>query len=249
LRKWKIISPLVALGLWWLLAGLGWLGHTPTPLAVIKGFGHLVATGLPPGYHLQGHVAASLVRVFTGFAIALVIGVPLGIFIGYSKKLEAAVDPLVELIRPIPPLAWLPLAIIWFGIGLASQAYIIALGAFFPIVLNTVSGVKSVDPRLIEAARTLGAGPRTVLARVLVPGAMPSIFTGVRIGMGIAWMSLIAAELVSVQNGYGLGYMIMTARDLARYDLLVAGMVVIGILGYLFDWLIRLLEKRTLSWR
>jgi ABC-type nitrate/sulfonate/bicarbonate transport system permease component len=159
------------------------------------------------------------------------------------------VDPLVELIRPIPPLAWLPLAIIWFGIGLASQAYIIALGAFFPIVLNTVSGVKSVDPRLIEAARTLGAGPRTVLARVLVPGAMPSIFTGVRIGMGIAWMSLIAAELVSVQNGYGLGYMIMTARDLARYDLLVAGMVVIGILGYLFDWLIRLLEKRTLSWR
>jgi NitT/TauT family transport system permease protein len=249
-KKWKIISPLVAIGLWWLLAGLGLLGKgTPTPLAVVKGFGHLVMTGLPPGYHLQGHLAASLVRVFTGFGIALVVGVPLGILMGYSSALETAVDPLVEVVRPVPPLAWLPLAVIWFGIGLASSAFIIALGAFFPIVLNTVSGVKSVDPRLVEAAQTLGARDRTILARVLVPGAMPSIITGVRIGMGIAWMSLIAAELLGVRNGYGLGYMIMTARDLARNDLLVAGIVVIGFVAFLVDWFIRLLEKRLLRWR
>jgi ABC-type nitrate/sulfonate/bicarbonate transport system permease component len=168
---------------------------------------------------------------------------------GYSSALETAVDPLVEVIRPVPPLAWLPLAVIWFGIGLASSAFIIALGAFFPIVLNTVSGVKSVDGHLVEAARTLGASDRTILAKVLVPGSMPSIITGVRIGMGIAWMSLIAAELLGVKNGYGLGYMIMTARDLARNDLLVAGIVVIGFAAFLVDWIIRLLEKRLLRWR
>jgi len=155
----------------------------------------------------------------------------------------------VEAIRPIPPLAWAPLALIWFGLGLASAAFIVFLGAFFPILLNTVSGVKSVDPHLVEAARTLGARKRTILGRVLVPGSMPSIIIGMRIGMGIAWMTLIAAELIGVKNGYGLGYMIMTARDLARYDLLVAGMVVIGVVGFLIDWLIRLGEKRLLRWR
>jgi NitT/TauT family transport system permease protein len=187
--------------------------------------------------------------VFTGFAIALVIAVPLGILMGYSEVFKTVVDPLVEVIRPVPPLAWLPLAVIWFGIGLGSAAFIIFLGAFFPIALNTVAGVKSVDPHLVEAARTLGARDRTILGRVLVPGSMPSIITGVRIGMGIAWMTLIAAELVGVKNGYGLGYMIMAARDIARNDLLVAGIVVIGLFGFLIDWLIRLGEKRLLRWR
>jgi NitT/TauT family transport system permease protein len=249
-RKWKIISPLVALALWQILASAGLLGKgTPSPVQVVQGLYYLIVTGLPPGYHLQGHLASSLARVFTGFAIALVIAVPLGILMGYSDIFKAVVDPLVEVIRPVPPLAWLPLAVIWFGIGLGSAAFIIFLGAFFPIVLNTVAGVKSVDPHLVEAARTLGARDRTILGRVLVPGAMPSIITGVRIGMGIAWMTLIAAELVGVKNGYGLGYMIMAARDFARYDLLVAGIVVIGAVGFLIDWLIRLGEKRLLRWR
>jgi ABC-type nitrate/sulfonate/bicarbonate transport system permease component len=249
-KKWKIISPLVAIALWQVLASAGALGRaTPSPWDVLKGLYELVATGLPPGYHLQGHLLWSLVRVFTGFAIALVIAIPLGILMGYSRRLEAVVDPLVEAMRPVPPLAWLPLALVWFGLGLGSSAFIIALGAFFPILLNTVLGVKSVDVRLVEAARTLGASDRTILARVLVPGATPSVITGVRIGMGIAWMTLVAAELIGVRNGYGLGYMIMTARDLARFDLLVAGMVVIGLVGFLIDWLIRLLEKRLLRWR
>lgn len=248
--KWKVISPLVAIALWQLLASLGALGRaTPTPWEVLKGLYDLVTQGMPPGYYLQWHLGASLLRVLAGFGIALVIAVPLGILMGWSKWFEAVVDPLVEVVRPVPPLAWLPLALVWFGLGLGSSSFIIALGAFFPIVLNTVMGVKGVDVRLVEAARTLGARGRTVLWRVLVPGSTPSIITGVRIGMGIAWMTLVAAELVGVKNGYGLGYMIMTARDLARFDLLVAGIVVIGLVGFLFDWLIRLAEKRLLAWR
>lgn len=250
MRKWKVVSPLAALALWQVLAMTGALGKaTPSPWDVVKGLYDLIATGLPPGYHLQGHVAASLLRVFTGFGIALVIAVPLGILMGWSRWFEAVVDPLVEVIRPVPPLAWLPLALVWFGLGLGSSAFIIALGAFFPIVLNTVLGVKGVDSHLVEAARTLGARERTVLWRVLVPASTPSIITGVRIGMGIAWMTLVAAELIGVKNGYGLGYMIMTARDLARFDLLVAGILVIGVIGFLVDWLIRVIEKRLLRWR
>lgn len=250
MRKWKIISPLVALALWQILASAGLLGKgTPSPVQVVQGIYDLIVKGLPPGYHLQGHLLASLERVFTGFAIAVVIAVPLGILMGYSKRFEAVMDPLVEIIRPVPPLAWLPLAVIWFGIGLGSAAFIIFLGAFFPVVLNTISGVKSVDPRLVEAARTLGARDRTILARVMVPGAMPSMITGLRIGLGIAWMTLIAAELVGVKNGYGLGYMIMAARDFARNDLVVAGIVIIGLVAFLADWLIRLAEKRLLRWR
>jgi ABC-type nitrate/sulfonate/bicarbonate transport system permease component len=249
-RKWKIISPLAALALWQVLASAGVLGRgTPSPVQVVKGLYTLIATGLPPGYHLQGHLIASLGRVFTGFAIAVVIAIPVGVLMGYSNVFKAVMDPLVEIVRPVPPLAWLPLAVVWFGIGLGSAAFIIFLGAFFPVVLNTISGVKSVDPHLVEAARTLGARDRTILARVMVPGALPSIFTGLRIGMGIAWMTLIAAELVGVKNGYGLGYMIMAARDFARNDLLVAGIVVIGLVGFLVDWLIRLAERRLLRWR
>jgi len=249
LRKWRLISPLAALALWQLLSSAGLLGHTPSPAGVVTGIYQLTVTGLPPGYGLPGHVLASLERVLAGFAAALVLAVPLGILMGWSPAFETALDPLVELVRPVPPLAWLPLAVTWFGIGLASAAFLIFLGAFFPIVLNTVAGVRSVDPHLVEAARTLGAGRRTILARVLVPGAMPSIITGLRIGIGIGWMTVIAAEMTGVKSGYGLGYMIMTARDVANYSYVVAGIVVIGLVGFLMDRLVRMLEKRLLRWR
>jgi NitT/TauT family transport system permease protein len=249
-RKWKWISPLVALGLWQILASAGVLGRSvPSPVDVVRGIYQLTVTGFPPGYHLWGHLLWSLARVFAGFGLAVVLAVPLGIFMGYSAAVETVVDPLVEVLRPIPPLAWLPLAVIWFGIGLGSATFIIFMGAFFPIVLNTILGVKSVDARLVEAARTLGARDRTILGKVLVPGSLPSIFTGLRIGMGIAWMTVIAAEIVGASNGYGLGYMIMTARDVARTDYVVAGIVVIGLVGFAIDRVIKLVEKRLLRWR
>jgi ABC-type nitrate/sulfonate/bicarbonate transport system permease component len=248
-RKWWIISPLAAIALWQILVSAGALGKTPSPVSVVRGLYQLTVTGFPPGYRLFGHLAASLERVLIGFALAFVIAVPLGILMGSSELLEGVLDPLVEAVRPVPPLAWLPLAIIWFGIGKLSAAFLIFLGAFFPIVLNTVSGVKSVDPHLVEAARTLGAKRGAILARVLAPGSLPSVITGLRVGIGIGWMTLVAAELTGVSNGYGLGYMILTASEAARYDYVVAGMVVIGLIGYLMDRTIRLVSKRLLRWR
>ncbi len=250
MKKWKVISPLVVLALWQLLAGLGWLGRgTPTPVEAARGLYQLTVTGFPPGYRLPGHVLASLARVLLGFGAAALVAVPLGILMGWSRRFDAVVDPLVEAVRPVPPLAWLPLAITWFGIGYVSAAFLIFLGALFPILLNTVSGVRSVEPHLVEAARTLGAGGRTILARVLAPAALPSVTTGLRIGMGIAWMTVIAAELTGVKSGYGLGYLIMSARDVARMDYVVAGIVVIGVIGFLLDRLIKYAEKKALRWR
>jgi ABC-type nitrate/sulfonate/bicarbonate transport system permease component len=157
--------------------------------------------------------------------------------------------PIVEMVRPIPPLAWIPIAILWFGIGVRSAAFIIFLGAFFPILLSTTAGVLSVDKILLEASHTLGAKGKDIFFKVLVPGATPSIFTGLRIGLGIGWMTLVAAEFTGVKGGYGLGYMIMVARDIQRPDQIVAGMVVIGLIGYLLDVSIRIVEGRVLRWR
>ena len=250
MKKWMIVSPLIVLVLWQVLASAGALGKaTPSPVQVAQGLYQLTVTGFPPGYRLLGHLLASLARVLLGFGIAVVLAVPLGILMGFSPRFRTVVDPLIEVIRPVPPLAWLPLALIWFGIGYISAAFMIFLGVFFPVVLNTVSGVRSVDPYMVEAARTLGADNKTILVKVLVPGSLPSIFTGIRVGMGIGWMTLVAAELTGVKSGYGLGYMIMSAFDVARYDYIVAGIVVIGLIGFLLDRLIKVAEKRLLRWR
>jgi ABC-type nitrate/sulfonate/bicarbonate transport system permease component len=168
---------------------------------------------------------------------------------GWSDKIRNLFEPLIEMIRPIPPLAWIPIAILWFGIGGKSAAFIIFLGAFFPILLNTISGVHSIDPVLIEAARVLNAGRRFIFLKVLIPGAIPSILTGMRIGIGIGWMTLVAAEFTGVKQGYGLGYMIMTARDIQRSDEIIAGMLVIGIIGLSIDAGLKLIERQMTTWR
>jgi ABC-type nitrate/sulfonate/bicarbonate transport system permease component len=200
---------------------------------VLRGLQDLVTMGMPPGHQLHWHIYHSLLRVFWGYLTALICRHPLGIAMGWSRSLSAALEPIMEMLRPIPPLAWIPIAILWFGIGNQSAAFIIFLGAFFPILLNTVSGVRTIDPLLIEAARTLNATRRFIFLKVLLPGAFPSIFTGLRIGLGIGWMTLVAAEFTGVRQGYGLGYMIMTARDIQRPDQIVAGMAVIGLSGCL----------------
>ncbi|HSO67462.1 MAG TPA: ABC transporter permease subunit, partial [Desulfatirhabdiaceae bacterium] len=139
--------------------------------------------------------------------------------------------------------------ILWFGIGTGSAAFIIFLGAFFPILLTTISGVHAIDPILIDAARTLNATNRQILLKVLVPGAVPAIFTGLRVGMGIGWMTLVAAEFTGVKQGYGLGQMIMTARDLQRPDAIVAGMLIIGLIGSGIDRVFYLIRNRLITWR
>ena len=221
----------------------------PSPVDVAFGVMDLMIIGLPPGYKLGQHILASLNRVFWGFSFAVIIGIPLGISMGWSRRIKEMLDPVIEVLRPIPPLAWIPISILWFGIGIKSAAFIIFLGAFFPIVLSSIAGVIAIDVVLIEASRSLGASKRQVTSKVLIPGAMPSIFTGLRIGLGIGWMTLVAAEFTGVKTGYGLGYMIMTARDIQRPDEIVAGMFIIGIIGYLMDRVLRLVEASILRWR
>jgi ABC-type nitrate/sulfonate/bicarbonate transport system permease component len=221
----------------------------PSPLTIIHGFTELGTEGLPHGYTLTGHCAGSLKRVLSGAAIALLTALPLGMAMGYWARARDLLTPFVEMIRPIPPLAWVPIAILWFGIGDKSASFIIFLGAFFPILLNTIGGVLSINKRLIESSILLGAKKGALFAKVLAPGAMPSIITGIRIALGIGWMTLVAAEFTGVKSGYGLGYMIMTARDIQRPDQIIAGMAVIGVIGYGMDMVIRKIEEKILRWR
>ena len=250
-NRLKISVLISILLLWQILSSFNIIPHykIPSPWEVSLSIKTLVTIGLPQGYKLPTHILESLYRVLWGFSIAILIAVPLGIFMGWSKILREMLNPLIEIVRPIPPLAWIPIAIFWFGIGIKSAAFIIFLGSFFPILLSTVSGVLSVDTVLIEASLTLGARRRDIYRKILIPGATPSIYTGLRIGMGIAWMTLIAAEFTGVKSGYGLGYMIMVARDIQRPDHIVAGMVIIGIIGYSLDAFLRTLERKILKWR
>ncbi len=247
----KYIFPLLLLVLWQVLCWAKVIppAKIPSPADILSAVKDLALFGLPSGYHLFYHVLYSIIRVFSGFLLAFAVAVPLGIVLGWSSFLRNMLTPVIETIRPIPPLAWIPLAILWFGIGLKSATFIIFLGCFFPILLSTISGVVSVDRVLVEAARTLGARQRQIFLKVLLPGATPSIFTGLRIGLGIGWMTLVAAEFTGVKSGYGLGYMIMTARDIQRPDLVLAGMAVIGFVGFSLDFLLRRGEKKLLGWR
>jgi ABC-type nitrate/sulfonate/bicarbonate transport system permease component len=251
MKKERFFIPLLLILIWQGLSSIQVIPSykLPSPIEIILGFKDLLIVGVPPGNLLHNHMLYSLYRVALGYAIAALLAIPLGLLMGWSTGLLRMVRPLFELIRPIPPLAWIPIAILWFGIGIKSAAFIIFLGAFFPILLNTISGVLSIPPILIEAARTLHAKEKDIFLKVLLPGAVPSIFVGMRIGIGIGWMTLVAAEFTGVKEGYGLGYMIMTARDIQRPDEILAGMLVIGVIGLLIDIGLRAIESRTIRWR
>ena len=251
MKKEHFLLPLLLILIW---QGLSSLQVIPSyklssPVEIVLGFKDLLIVGVPPGHLLHDHMLYSLYRVALGYAIAAFLAIPLGLLMGWSAGLLKMVRPLFELVRPIPPLAWIPIAILWFGIGIKSAAFIIFLGAFFPILLNTISGVLSIHPILIEAARTLHAKEKDIFLKVLLPGAVPSIFVGMRIGIGIGWMTLVAAEFTGVKEGYGLGYMIMTARDIQRPDEILAGMLVIGVIGLVIDIGLRATESRTIKWQ
>ncbi len=247
----RVLPPLFLLLLWQGLSSVGLIPDykLPSPLQVLAGLEELLVSGMPPGHLLPFHLLFSLYRVGLGFVVAAAMAIPLGLFMGWSSRLKQIIGPVLEMVRPIPPLAWIPIAILWFGIGIKSAAFIIFLGAFFPVLLNTISGVVSINPRLIEAARTLQAKDRDIFLKVLLPGAVPSVFVGLRIGVGIGWMTLVAAEFTGVREGYGLGYMIMTARDIQRPDEIIAGMLVIGLVGLLIDMGLRGIEARIVRWQ
>ena len=213
----------------------------PPPTAVVSAAVDLMNRGV-----LLTHIVDSLYRVLLAVGTASVIGIPLGLAMGWFPRFRSAVDPLLEFIRPIPPLAWIPLSILWFGIGDTQIVYIIFLAAFFPIVLNSMAGARDVDTYLVRAGLSLGARPRELFTTVVLPGALPNIFTGVRVGLGIGWMALVAGELVAAPSG--LGYMINNARTLFRSDYILLGMVLIGVLGLLLDFIMRKLALLIMPW-
>ena len=229
--------PVLLLLVWQVLCSAGIIPAyiLPSPVRVFLGLKDLLIVGMPPDHLLHDHVLYSLYRVALGFLGAALLAIPMGLLMGWSPRLRGIVSPVIEMVRPIPPLAWIPIAILWFGIGIKSAAFIIFLGAFFPILLNTISGVVSINPIFFEAARTLKVNEREMFLKVLLPGSIPSIFVGMPIGVGIGWMTLVAAEFTGVKEGYGLGYMIMTARDIQRPDEILAGMLVIGLIGLLMN--------------
>lgn len=212
----------------------------PAPTAIIPAAWELISSG-----DLLHHTVDSLKREMVAFLWAM-IAIPIGIAMSWWRAVEEQLDPVMEVLRPIPPLAWIPLSILWFGIGDTQNQFIIFLAIFFPILLNTISGVKSIEPNLIRAARCLGANEWNILRRVVLKAALPYIITGIRIGLGVGWMALVAAELVGASSG--LGFLINDARTVLRTDYVIVGMATIGIVGLLIDRTIRGVTKLLLPW-
>ena len=192
------------------------------------------------------HAAASAERVLLGFAIGSIAGLVLGITTGWSSVLRAFLDPMVQWLRPIPVTAWVPLSIIWFGIGARPAVGLVVIGAFFPAYVNTVHGVRSVEDKLVRAARMLGADRRQLLFRVVLPAALPTIATGMRIGLGFSWMCVIVSEMLAVKSG--IGYVLWDSYYFANLDMVVAAMASVGFLGFVSDRLFQLLMRSQLRW-
>lgn len=218
-----------------------WSNMLPGPLAVFTAAQDLLSRG-----QLGVHVISSLRRVLIAVASAAALGIPLGLTMGWWASFRRSVTPLLEFIRPIPPLAWIPLSILWFGIGDTQNQFIIFLAAFFPIVINTMAGARDVDIYLVRAGLSLGASQRDLFRTVVLPASLPSIFVGLRVGLGIGWMALVAGELVAAPSG--LGFLINNARTLFRSDYILLGMVLIGVLGLVLDFLVRRAARFAMPW-
>lgn len=237
-------SLLVTLTLWWLASASGWVDKIllPSPRDVLAAFQSSIADG-----SLLKNVIASLRRVLEGFTVALVVAVPLGIAMGVSRIVYGLVDPLLELLRPIPPIAVIPLAILWFGIDELSKVFIIAYGAFFPILVNTLAGFREVDRVQVRAAQALGANRFHVFRDVVLRSAFPFMIVGARLGMSMAFIVLVAAELIA--SSAGLGFMISDARYNFRTDQIFLGMACIGALGFALNALLLRVERFLLQWK
>lgn len=233
---WQVVSG-------WVLPRVdpGFATLMPAPSTVLRAAGDLVVSG-----DLFKHLLASLKRTVVASSLATGIAVPLGVAMGWWPGVYEQLDPVIELVRPVPPLAWIPLSILWFGIGDTQNQFIIFLGAFFPVLLNTIAGVRAVEPNVIRAAQCLGAGQFALLYRVVFMAALPHVFTGVRVGLGVGWMCLVAAELVGAASG--LGFLINDARNFLRTDIILVGMATIGLMGLAIDRVLRLFMRWVMPW-
>jgi NitT/TauT family transport system permease protein len=209
----------------------------PSPMDVVRGIGELMQKGL-----LVKYVVASLFRVTWGFGLAVLIGVPLGLLLGWFRRAYDAFNPLIQILRPISPIAWMPVAILWFGVTDIAPIFLIFLASVFPITVSASAAVQNMQPVYLRAAQNFGLSRLELFRRVIFPSCLPQIITSLRIALGIAWLVVVAAEMIAVNSG--LGYLIIDARNAGkRYDLVVAGMVMIGLIGLVLDLLMRRLES------
>jgi NitT/TauT family transport system permease protein len=216
----------------------------PTPWGVVTGALELLVDGT-----LWRHIGASLMRVGTGFALAVCVAVPLGLWMGWVRGAYDTLNPIFQMLRPISPIAWIPIAILWFGVGDASPIYLIFISSVFPMIVQTTVGVHTIDKRYLRAAENFGVSRATLFRQVVIPAVLPQIVVGMRIGLGVAWLVVVAAEMIALRSG--LGYMIMDSRNAGnRYDLVIAGMIIIGVIGLSLDGTMRRLERiRWVRWR
>jgi NitT/TauT family transport system permease protein len=209
----------------------------PTPLEVGGGIVELARKGL-----LLKYIAASLFRVTWGFLLAVLVGVPFGLALGWFRPARQAFNPMIQVFRPISPIAWIPVAILWFGVTDAAPVFLIFLASVFPITVSAMAAVRNVQPVYLRAAQNFGLSGLPLFRRVILPATLPQIITGLRIALGIAWLVVVAAEMIAANSG--LGYLIIDARNAGkRYDLVLAGMVLIGVIGWLLDLLMRQVER------
>ncbi len=247
----RVAMPLAIVLGWQLASTRGWLDprFVPPPTTVLQAWGQWIFAA-PTGDPYTGtwlmHARNSAYRVLVGFGIAATVGVALGVLVGWFRVAADCIDPVIQILRPIPISAWVPFAVVFFGIRDPSAFFLIALGAFFPVVVNTAAGVARTPTMLVRAARMLGIRRHMLLPRVVIPASLPSIFTGLRLGIGIAWVLVIVAEMLAVKSG--LGFAMWDAYYFLRMDIIIAAMLSVGLLGFLCDRIIVAVSQRALRW-
>jgi NitT/TauT family transport system permease protein len=255
-RKEKRTSLLLSVGgalgfisLWQLLLVTGLVSrrYVASPLEIAVLFWTKLSDASPDGSVLGQNILSSLQVALTGFLLAVVVGVSLGLLMGWYRGLDWFLRPIFEIVRPIPPVSWIPLTIVWFGIGLQAKAFIVFFSAFVPCLINAYTGIRQTSPVLINVAKTFGASNFTVFMKVGCPSALPMIFAGVRVALGMSWATLVAAEMLAASSG--LGYMILMGRQFARADIVMLGIVVIGSIGVILTFVLGVVERKVLGWK
>ena len=253
-NKWDtVILPIatiiIFLSVWELVGAAGLVPSTylPRPSLLVRTFSDKLTDVNPEGATLIQNILSSLKTSFSGFFIALIVGIPLGLLMGYFEDIDRFMKPVFEIIRPIPPIAWIPLTIVMLGIGFKAKAFIICFAAFVPCVMNCYTGVKMTNPTLVNVAKTCGASRMQIFLHVSIPSSIPMMIAGVRLALAASWSALVAAEMLASSSG--LGYMIQMGRLLARPDLIVLGMLVIGLIGLLLSVVVTRIEEKLLGWR
>jgi NitT/TauT family transport system permease protein len=240
----SILVIAVVLAIWWAIVVVTKSAIFPTPMAVVTGTLELARDGT-----LWEHIGASLMRVGAGFGLAVALAIPLGLWMGWVHGAFVTLNPLFQILRPISPIAWIPIAILWFGVGNASPIFLIFIASIFPMIVQTTVGVHTIEKRFLRAAENFGVSRTKLFLKVVFPATLPQIIVGMRIGLGVAWLVVVAAEMIALRSG--LGYLIIDSRNAGnRYDLVIAGMIIIGLIGLMLDGFMRLLESmKVVRWR